>query len=276
MNRSPPGTGNVTVRHITVQQLLKATRLHSSAPFRIDGKDLKLAVLLGNPHDISTGSVFVDFTVDDGTGRIRAQLWKERGKKMAQLLESPYVRVVGELQTYRDAKILRVNNVLAVPNPYQIFEHILKAIHETVICVKGPPMLESNEQEPPEDDSEQGVDVGSILPSEPSDRPSGSSTQPAVVKQTHGDELCAPIRSMRLHTSGVEETLSPSNLTNSPHLHNPYLDLSDLERVIIQALKDLTHHAQSTSHDRWDGVAIDVIFDLVQERTPNVAETAFQ
>jgi murein tripeptide amidase MpaA len=54
--------------------------------------------------------------------------------------ESQFVRVVGELQTYQNAKIVRANNVFAARDPYEIFEHILKAIQETLIYELGPPV----------------------------------------------------------------------------------------------------------------------------------------
>ncbi|KAJ7449878.1 hypothetical protein FB451DRAFT_742257 [Mycena latifolia] len=198
------------------------------------------------------------------------------GRSGAKGWESPYVRVVGELQTYHGTKIVRANNIFAAPNPYEIFEHILKAIQETIICAQDERYaLEDDPEQMPDTDIGNPQDASYVSPT------NGWSTQ-------FGDDLdiCAPIRSMRLDNSGLsaaviqgaEETLSPlpsSNLANSSttlHLQDPYLDLSALERDIMQALKHLTLQTEPS----LQGFAIHDIFDLVCERTPDVAEATFQ
>ncbi|KAJ7940567.1 hypothetical protein B0H13DRAFT_1938731 [Mycena leptocephala] len=232
------------IRRVTVLQLLKATKLHISAPFCIDGNGFKRVVLLGNPYSVAIRSTFVAFEINDGTGGIRVQLWTERPQRIAQLLQelnptSQFVRVVGELQTYQNAKIVRANNVFAARDPYEIFEHILKAIQETLIYELGPPPSQYTRAET-SDGPEESLEE--------------NSREISPLNDASPAEETAPFRS-------------------SP---NPYLDLNPLQTDIIHCLRDLTRRTRFDSHQVWDGVPINDILDLVRERTPDLVETAFQ
>jgi len=70
-----------------------------------------------------------------------------------------------------------------------------------------------------------------------------------------------------------------SNSTQAPsgslHIHNPYLNLNDVEMDIIHCLKDLTLRTHRDSRQDWDSISITAILDLACERRPDVTKTAF-
>ncbi|KAJ7429198.1 hypothetical protein B0H11DRAFT_2148308 [Mycena galericulata] len=280
----PPEYSSQAIRTVTVRQLLNATQLHSSAPFCIDGKSFKLTALLGNAYEVTVEPTFVSFKLDDGTGRIRVQLWTERGPTtIGQLLNSPYVRVFGELHFFRGMNIVHAKNVLAAPNPYEIFEHILKAIQETLIYAKGPPPSKYTktpeiDEEPPEEEMPDALihafrNSPLISPFEPTSELSGS-VQRAVVLQSPGDDHTMTYIDTYVETSSPIS--DPVRSSQALCLPNPYLNLAHLEHQIIDSLKVLTGRSQPNSHEVWDGIPIANIFTHVLEQTPDTAEVAFQ
>ncbi|KAJ7111582.1 hypothetical protein C8R43DRAFT_962026 [Mycena crocata] len=235
-----------TVRHVTVCQLLRATRLHSSAPFRIDEIVLKHAVLVGNAYEVDIAPTYVAFSLDDSTGRIRVRI------------QTPYVRVVGQLQTYRGSNTVRATNILASPDPYEPYAHLLRAMKETIEFEKGSPpqyaegKQQTGEEQPP------GLDIDSSrspFPS-PSEPISGPSQGADVVMQSDD-----PLASSMLPTQDADAR---------PYHGNPYLVPTRLGMVIMNALKDLTLQSQHGPDEVWDGVSINSLFDAIRQRKPEL------
>jgi hypothetical protein len=54
--------------------------------------------------------------------------------------KSSYVRVVGELHTYMAVNYFRADNVLAAPDPHEVYAHILGAIADTITYHCGAPV----------------------------------------------------------------------------------------------------------------------------------------
>ncbi|KAJ7046852.1 hypothetical protein C8F04DRAFT_1061953 [Mycena alexandri] len=245
------------IRRVTVLQLLKATQMHSTAPFLINGKDFNLGVLLGNVlvTTVIVRPTFVAFDLADCTGVIRVQLWTDRGQQIAPILECPYVRVVGGVEVYMGANVVRATNVFAARNSYEVYEHTLGVIKDTLMYEIGPPSSQYMRTETPPTSQEFSND-NSELESPNADPPSSS---PDVVTQ-----LNAPVRSMNLG--------SPRSPTNNPGgfgssqalLRNSYANLNALERNIVESFKDLAHLRPP---DDLEGIPIAAILDLVQERT---------
>ncbi|KAJ7285768.1 hypothetical protein C8J57DRAFT_1285744 [Mycena rebaudengoi] len=261
------------IRRVTVRQLLAATQLHSSAPFQIDGKDFKNAILVGNPHDIkaSVESGYLSFIIDDGTGRIRVQQWTERSQRAEQLLKSSYVRVVGELHTYMAVNYFRADNVLAAPDPHEVYAHILGAIADTITYHCGAP--------PPHHDS--------------TSRPA-SLSQPLVPQLQNGDspdsDLSNPMDLMTLnpgpgppgsHSLDIQGFVNntplslEARLSQSPRYPALYTftTLNCLQQEIIQCLKDLARGIQCEPPDDWEGISIQSLCDLVLVQRPDVSES---
>ncbi|KAJ6572904.1 hypothetical protein B0H10DRAFT_2106321 [Mycena sp. CBHHK59/15] len=262
------------IRRVTVRQLLCATQLHSSAPFQIDGKGFKLAVLVGNPYDITGGSGFISFTVDDGTGRIRVQQWTERGTRTAQVLQaetpsnSPHVRVVGELRTYMNTNCLAAHNVFTVESSYEVFGHILGAIADSIAYEKGPP--HAIESGPPKEHPKEILEMGFDSDGPSSSGPTAGQYAGKIQLPADGSpNICSPISSMTLegavstapmsqsavsaHGPAGEGSSSSASLPLSGPHQNPYLSLSSLQRVILQCTTDLVADISPGPYEALEG-----------------------
>ncbi|KAJ7172411.1 hypothetical protein C8R46DRAFT_147936 [Mycena filopes] len=221
--------------------------MHSTAPFRIEGKGFKLAVLLGNPRHGSIGvhPTHVAFNLDDGTGVIRVNVWtdlKTRTQQLVQILECPYVRAIGSLKTFQGVKTVTATNVFAARDPHEVYEHILKTIQETMIYRIGPPPSNIRGLTPEELSNE-------------SPQPQGSELQSVTTTLDAVAQLNSPIRSLSL-----ESPRGPP-FFQSPR-RDPYGTLSVLERKIIDALRELTDLGRRDSN----GVPIEALFCSLHEQ----------
>ena len=52
----------------------------------------------------------------------------------------PYIRIVGKLEQFRNGKIVDVQDIKTVSDPYEPYFHVLHAIHDTIIYERGPPV----------------------------------------------------------------------------------------------------------------------------------------
>ncbi|KAG6917966.1 hypothetical protein DXG01_017150 [Tephrocybe rancida] len=131
----------LAIRHVTVSQMLKADRAHSTALFRIDGNEFSVVILLGNLQLVRSSNAYADFDLDDGTGRILVRQWNEDpdngSDESLRVRGAPYARVVGELDLWNDRKSIRARRISMTSSPYEPYHHIQQAIHDTVAYERG-------------------------------------------------------------------------------------------------------------------------------------------
>ncbi|RDB21448.1 Replication factor A protein 2 [Hypsizygus marmoreus] len=129
------------IRRVTIRQMLEADQLHTTAPFKIEGKEFQKVIIIANVCSFREFSTYSDVELDDGTGRIRAHQWNNGSQldpDQLQVQKLPYVRVIGELEQYKGRKSIRAAKIETVSEPHALYEHILHAIYDTLIYERGP------------------------------------------------------------------------------------------------------------------------------------------
>ncbi|KAJ7774908.1 hypothetical protein B0H16DRAFT_79211 [Mycena metata] len=243
------------IRRVTVLQLLRATQMHSTAAFLIDGNDFNLGVLVGNVvvSTVIVRQTFLAFDLADCTGVIRVQLWTDWGPQIVPILECPYVRVVGGIESYKGANVVRATNVFAARDPFEVYAHTLGVIKDALTYKIGPPPSEHTRTETPPT-SQEFLNQSSELES-----PSADPFSPPDVDA----QLNGPIRSMSLG-SPRSPTNNPGGFGSSQSLRNPYANLDAIEKEIVESFEDLAHLRPPGD---LEGIPIEAILTLVQERT---------
>ncbi|OSC97116.1 hypothetical protein PYCCODRAFT_1440476 [Trametes coccinea BRFM310] len=138
-------TAHEGIRPVTIRQLANATRLHSSAPFAIDGIEVHEIKTVAHVVGIRRYPTVTLLDLEDGTsnGWITAKRWLN-GQDTDGLptdKDNFYVHITGELvRASGDSKTtLTVRSISVVTDPHQLLLHILEAAFVTLALERGPP-----------------------------------------------------------------------------------------------------------------------------------------
>ncbi|KAK0483812.1 hypothetical protein IW261DRAFT_982423 [Armillaria novae-zelandiae] len=132
------------IRCVTVAQACKSERMHNTAPFKIEGKELGLVAIVGNLYGRSTGDQYIDFKVDDGTGKLIARLWKSDADEVFRNPdiepEMQVFRVIGKLNRRMNmTKMFPIRSIYIISDPLAMYWHLLQCATETLIYERGMP-----------------------------------------------------------------------------------------------------------------------------------------
>ncbi|KAL4251736.1 hypothetical protein ABKN59_004479 [Abortiporus biennis] len=135
-----------SLRSCTIRQLLDAKQQHSKAPFCIDGREIsKVTVVAHDPNpilreeDTNTGSMRYWFSLDDGTSKGPI---KGTYNTTISFQKSPldYYRVAGDIYKSNHKITMRIDHILPVTNPHEIYFHYLEVMNVTLsYTARGPP-----------------------------------------------------------------------------------------------------------------------------------------
>ncbi|KAI9064445.1 hypothetical protein FKP32DRAFT_641038 [Trametes sanguinea] len=138
-------TAHQGIRPVTIRQLVNATRLHSSAPFAIDGIEVHEIKTVAHVVGVRRYPTVSLLDLEDGTdnGWITAKRWLN-GQDTDGLpsdKDNFYVNIMGELvRTGSDSKnALNVRSIQLVTDPHQVLLHILETAFVTLALERGPP-----------------------------------------------------------------------------------------------------------------------------------------
>jgi len=118
---------------VTIKMLHEAESRGTENKFKIDGKDLAAVTIVGSIAAIDLQTTFVDYEIDDSTGRIGVKVFVDDEAAMpsthSQFHEGMYVRVVGNLRTpFQNQRSIVAFKVLPVTDMNEISFHQLEVL----------------------------------------------------------------------------------------------------------------------------------------------------
>ncbi|KAL5532542.1 hypothetical protein ACEPAF_4316 [Sanghuangporus sanghuang] len=149
-----------SITPLTVKQILRASRMHSEAPWKLDGRELHLVRCIGTIVDLDLRESYRLLKMDDGTARqLTVHMFKRENNfwdaftailSEKKIKYNKYVCVVGWLngsRDYRNSVVAKI--ILPVEDPYQIFFHLFECVKAVQDCE----VLEAKRTEQIEDSS---------------------------------------------------------------------------------------------------------------------------
>eukprot|EP00257_Ricinus_communis_P020794 XP_015580127.1 replication protein A 32 kDa subunit A [Ricinus communis] len=125
---------------VTVKQISQAS--HSgdeNSNYVIDGVDVTNVTVVGMVFDKAQKVTDVNFTVDDGTGRIGCKRWVNENfdsSEMETIQDGMYVRVSGHLRSFQGVRQLGAFSVRPVMNFDEVTFHFIDCIHTHLLNSK--------------------------------------------------------------------------------------------------------------------------------------------
>ncbi|KAL6054933.1 DNA-directed RNA polymerase I subunit rpa2 [Balamuthia mandrillaris] len=146
---SPSGKGggsNVpTFTPVTVRQLYNARQAHPDDSFTVDGKQLNQITVVGQIVSVSVQSTKVELQLDDSTGKIYVCMWlnleennEYAAEQRAQWREGVYVRVIGHLRSFLQARSITAFRIHPIQDFNEITFHLLDTIYVHLYNTRGP------------------------------------------------------------------------------------------------------------------------------------------
>jgi len=115
----------------------------------IDGVEFDLVTLVASVVSAENKSGTRSYSIEDGTGRIRARQWLPLDKNKDYIYDKPedllalastYIRVYGKPSTYKGYISLEIQDTRPVTDPHEIYFHIMESIVATLQYTRGPPV----------------------------------------------------------------------------------------------------------------------------------------
>ncbi|KAF5380922.1 hypothetical protein D9615_004012 [Tricholomella constricta] len=213
------------IRHVTVRQILEVERMHSTALFKIEGKEFKHLSLVANVCSTRIFPTYRDFELDDGTGRIKARQWDSDFVLAPDLgpLEDnsfPYVRVIGVLQDYQNTMSISITTIDLVTDFYEPYYHILQAICDTLAYERGQPAGMRIQTDQSTDSFDNVVDTAKVSFLYRSVPPIEPTTTPLLSRAFFGGDNRTPPVNVDLFTSRNNVRSSADAHSAQASIHN--------------------------------------------------------
>ncbi|TFK76274.1 nucleic acid-binding protein [Pluteus cervinus] len=134
----------ISIRPLTIAQLIRATQVHGDAPWTIDNTQFGHFTLVAQVTKVQLQITNCVYTLDDGTGRMDARRWvvdAQAGGEdpWSNIKEHHYVRVFGSLKSYTGKRHINAQHIRPLTDHHEIFYHVLETITVTLSLEKGPP-----------------------------------------------------------------------------------------------------------------------------------------
>ncbi|KAM0973770.1 hypothetical protein ACFX2I_016933 [Malus domestica] len=125
---------------VTVKQVSEAYQSgDEKSNFVISGADVANVSVVGMVFDKAERNTDVDFTVDDGTGRIKCRRWVNENfdsREMQEIEDGMYVRVNGHLKVFQGVRQIVAFSVRPVKNFDEVAFHFIECIHTHLLTSK--------------------------------------------------------------------------------------------------------------------------------------------
>ncbi|KAG6874207.1 hypothetical protein C0995_003753 [Termitomyces sp. Mi166 len=133
---------SLSLRPLTVAQLLKATQAHPDAEWTVDDVEIGHVTVVSQVITIHVQATNFVYWLDDGSGRIEARHWvdstsEEDSGKWGGIGENMYVRVTGTLKTFGNKRYINATHIRVATDPHEVYFHILEAISVTIMADRG-------------------------------------------------------------------------------------------------------------------------------------------
>ncbi|KAL5489722.1 hypothetical protein ACEPAI_4554 [Sanghuangporus weigelae] len=149
-----------SITPLTVKQILRASRMHSEAPWKLDGRELHLVRCIGTIVDMDLRESYRLLKIEDGTARqLTVHMFKRETNfwdtftailSDKKIKYNRYASVVGWVngnKGYRNSVVAKI--ILPVEDPHQIFFHLFECVKAVQDCE----VLEAKRTEQIEDSS---------------------------------------------------------------------------------------------------------------------------
>ncbi|KAF8072483.1 RPA2A [Scenedesmus sp. PABB004] len=139
------GSSAVTLRTLTIRQLVKAVANTDDDVFKVDGVELNNVTVLGKIVGVKDSNMNLTLTISDGTGTMELDHWISddsdvtAANKKAEWRAGVYVRAFGHLRRsqHSHAPNLQAFNVRSITNFNEVTYHFLRCIFEHLHITKG-------------------------------------------------------------------------------------------------------------------------------------------
>ncbi|KAK0210938.1 hypothetical protein DFS33DRAFT_1296438 [Desarmillaria ectypa] len=146
-NKGPLYDVRNSIRCITIAQAEKSERMHDAAPFKVEGKEIGLVVIVGNLRSHSVKDHYTEYEIDDGTGKLAAHLWKSDANDVfipdidqEMFSELQLTHVIGRLDRWKTKTVLSpILAIHIISDPLAMYWHLLQCATETLIYERGMP-----------------------------------------------------------------------------------------------------------------------------------------
>lgn len=124
--------GEQTVFPVTIKQINDAST--GDDQVKIDGRDVNQVVIVGTVLTIDAQALAINYSMDDGTGRIDVRWWSdaENGEsadeKRSIISEMTYARVVGKVRNFQGTKQIVAFDVRPVKDFNEVTYHMINAV----------------------------------------------------------------------------------------------------------------------------------------------------
>ncbi|KAI9229566.1 MAG: hypothetical protein DHS80DRAFT_29688 [Piptocephalis tieghemiana] len=148
------GPPSQSLHTLTIKQLQDAVQPQADLPFRVDNHDLSNVSIIGVVRNENSYSMYISYTLEDGTGSIDVQLWGPNDDPENQTQNHPtvvvgtYVRVIGNLRATGNKRSIRAHTIRPINDPNLITQHFLKCIFIHLHFSRGPPPSKSGNAGP--------------------------------------------------------------------------------------------------------------------------------
>lgn len=125
-----------TLVPVTIQMIHKAEQdTNEDSIFRMSGTEFSQVRVVGCIVEMKEQSTNIQYTIEDGTGRVECKMWLEEddgddmSQERAKCVEGAYVRVIGTVKVFNDKRNISAFNVRPVTDFNEITHHSLEAIY---------------------------------------------------------------------------------------------------------------------------------------------------
>ncbi|KAI0647062.1 hypothetical protein C8Q79DRAFT_957593 [Trametes meyenii] len=176
---------------VTLRQVVAATRVHSEAPFKIDGAPVHEVITVAHVVRVRAYDSITFFDLEDGTtgGRVAAKRWRNNRETEGIPTDGRpfYAQIIGKIvrgaqETRNVLEINQLGGLHEVTDPHHVLLHILEVAYFTLMLKHGSPSDVVRRSVGPRASEGGGVkaEMGSSAPSTP------------VVARTIRSEPCSP------------------------------------------------------------------------------------
>eukprot|EP00698_Gefionella_okellyi_P003050 TRINITY_DN12870_c0_g1_i1.p1 TRINITY_DN12870_c0_g1~~TRINITY_DN12870_c0_g1_i1.p1 ORF type:complete len:306 (-),score=64.34 TRINITY_DN12870_c0_g1_i1:50-886(-) len=115
-----------TLTPLTVRQALLSEQLNDE--WKVDGKELGHVTMVGMVGQLQETSTNINFSLDDGTGKISVKYWSDGTTRGVALREGIYLRIFGSIKSWKGEKQVGAFRYTRIEDYNEITFHLLECI----------------------------------------------------------------------------------------------------------------------------------------------------
>jgi len=137
--RKPPA---VSLRPVTIKQILNANQPHADAEFTIDDTEPTQILFVAQVVGCEAGATNIVYNVTDGSGILEVRQWLNNNEdpeaKVNSISHLAWVRVIGNIKSFHNKRSVTAAHIHVVTDMAEIFYHQVEALSVHLYFTKGP------------------------------------------------------------------------------------------------------------------------------------------